>query len=112
LTGFPIGGVQLFAPGGDLVAGGVVEDLIISACSQFAGFGCGPLDYLIGAGTSFSSPMVAGESAVLRSIVGGSTGGSFVNANCLPQGTDVVGPSAIFGKGRMNVVKAASCARH
>ncbi|MEO8562066.1 MAG: S8 family serine peptidase [bacterium] len=109
-NGFPIGGVPLVAPGGDLVQGGVLQDLIISACSQFSPFGCGPLDYLIGAGTSFSSPMVAGEGAVLRSIVGNSLFGSFMTNNCILQGVDQVGPSSTYGRGRMNVVKAAACA--
>jgi subtilisin family serine protease len=107
-NGAPVGGVPLFAPGGDLVQGGVVKDLIISACSQFSPFGCGPADFLIGAGTSFASPMVAGEGAVLRSIVGAS--GSLITNSCLLLGTDEIGPPAIFGHGRMNVVKAAACA--
>jgi lantibiotic leader peptide-processing serine protease len=111
-NGFPIGGVPLVAPGGDLVEGGVTQDLIISACSQFSAFGCGPLDYLIGAGTSFSAPMVSGEGAVLRSIVGNSLGASFTTSNCLLQGVDQVGPSSKYGRGRMNVVKAAACASH
>jgi lantibiotic leader peptide-processing serine protease len=107
------GGVQLFAPGGDFVQGGLIIDLLFSVCSQFQEtlpFKCGPEDYVIGAGTSFASPMVAGEAAVLRSILGGSRSASFINTSCLLQGTDVIGGSAIFGRGRMNVVKAAGCA--
>jgi subtilisin family serine protease len=108
--GLPFGGVPLFAPGGDLVAGGVEEDLIISACSHFTHFGCGPKSYLIGGGTSFASPMVSGEAAVVRSIVGRSVGASFLSSSCVFTGTDVIGPSSTFGRGRMNVMKAASCA--
>jgi subtilisin family serine protease len=104
-------GVQIFAPGGDLVLGGLINDLIISACSEFASFGCGPNDYLVGAGTSFAAPMVSGESAVLRSIVRPSLPGSIFNAACILAGTDNIGPSSIFGRGRMNVVKAANCAQ-
>jgi subtilisin family serine protease len=111
-NGVPIGGVQVFAPGGDLLIQGSILDLIISACSEYSPFNCGPTDYLIGAGTSFAAPMVAGEAAVLRSIVGNSLLGSFTSANCVFKGTDVVGPAAIYGEGRMNVVKAAKCARH
>jgi lantibiotic leader peptide-processing serine protease len=110
-TGTPFGGVPLVAPGGDLVAGGVLQDLIISACSQFSSFGCGPADYLIGAGTSFASPMVAGEGAVLRSIVGNSLGGARINYDCVLRGADPVGPSSQYGRGRMNVIKASECAR-
>ncbi|HEV7992051.1 MAG TPA: S8 family serine peptidase [Gemmatimonadaceae bacterium] len=110
-TGTSFGGVPLVAPGGDLVEGGALQDLIISACSQFSPFACGPQDYLIGAGTSFASPMVAGESAVLRSIVGKSLGASLINYDCVLRGADPVGPSSQYGRGRMNVIKASECAR-
>jgi subtilisin family serine protease len=105
------GGVQLVAPGGDLVAGGVLEDLIISACSQFAPFGCGPTDYLIGAGTSFAAPMVSGAGAVLRSMLGRSLPASGRTYTCILHGTDEIGAIRIYGRGRLNVMKAAACAR-
>ncbi|HEY4215832.1 MAG TPA: S8 family serine peptidase [Gemmatimonadaceae bacterium] len=110
-NGVPIGGVQVFAPGGDFEDPNQIADLIISACSEYSPFDCGDgQSYLFGDGTSFSSPMVSGEAAVLRSIVGSSTLASLVTNSCVLQGTDVIGPSGTFGEGRMDVVKAASCA--
>ena len=103
------GGVQVFAPGGDLVAEGDLDfgrDLILSACSQYV---CGDINfYFLGAGTSFASPMVAGEAAVNRSILGAPS--SFRNIACVLQGTDNIGARGTFGNGRMNVVKSAACA--
>jgi subtilisin family serine protease len=118
-AGKPFGDVPLFAPGGDYVDPTGVEDvfdLIISPCSQYQKqtelpFPCTGQDYVLGAGTSFAAPMVAGEAAVIRSIVGGSTLASLTTNKCTLVSTDVIGPSAIFGRGRMNVVKAAACAR-
>jgi subtilisin family serine protease len=111
-NGLPIGGVQVFAPGGDFEDPDQVADLIISACSEYSAFDCGDgQSYLFGDGTSFASPMVAGEAAVLRSIVGNSRLASLATNNCVLTGTDVIGPMPIFGLGRMNVVKAATCAR-
>lgn len=110
-NGLPIGGVQVFAPGGDLAPDGVITDLIVSACSEYADFGCDNASYLFGDGTSFAAPMVSGEAAIVRSIVGNSVLASFATNNCVLAGTDVIGPMGTFGKGRMNVVKAASCAR-
>jgi subtilisin family serine protease len=112
-NGVPLGGVQVFAPGGDLLIGGGINDMIVSACSEYAAFTCGgPSNYTLGTGTSFAAAMVSGEAAVLRSIVGNSVRGSFKSVNCILRGTDVVGPASIYGEGRMNVVKAAKCARH
>jgi subtilisin family serine protease len=111
------GGVTLFAPGGDYLpgSGGVFRDLIISACSEYAGLGCGPRDYLLGAGTSFSSPMAAGEGAVVSAMAEIAAEGEererqgALTADCVRSGTDKIGPRSIFGLGRINVVKAGAC---
>jgi subtilisin family serine protease len=118
-NGAPSGGVPLFAPGGDYVdptGQETIFDLILSPCSQYhikteLPFSCaGGRTYVFGAGTSFAAPMVAAEAAVIRSIVGSSTIASLTTNSCVLTSTDVIGPSAIFGRGRMNVVKAAACA--
>ncbi|MDQ2768182.1 MAG: S8 family serine peptidase, partial [Gemmatimonadota bacterium] len=63
--GFP--GVDVFAPGGDFTDGSVIEDLIIGACSSQSDPACATGNfYSIGAGTSFASPLVAGEAAVIQ----------------------------------------------
>jgi subtilisin family serine protease len=117
-SGGPVGGVPLFAPGGDYIDPTGKEnifDLIISPCSEYQimtelPFSCTSHSYVLAAGTSFAAPMVSAEAAVIRSIVGGSSMASLTINGCTLISTDVIGPSAIFGRGRMNVVKAAACA--
>lgn len=104
-------GLDMVAPGGDLLAGGNTFDLVLSVCSQYQltlPFPCGSADYLLGAGTSFSSPEVAGAAAVVESQLG-SPQGSGIIANCLLNTADNVGPRRIFGAGRLNVGNAAGC---
>lgn len=112
-NGLPIGGVQVFAPGGDFLDPASLFDLIVSACSEYANIGCDGNDfYVFGDGTSFAAPMVSGEAAVLRSIVGNSTLASLKTGGCIFSGTDVIGPMGTFGYGRINLLKASSCAKH
>jgi lantibiotic leader peptide-processing serine protease len=102
-------GISMVAPGGDFAVGNVV-DLILSACSRFVTFtNCtSGASYLFGSGTSFASPMVAGAGAVVESQLGaGQTTATLTN--CLILNADNVGPSKIFGHGRLNVLKAAAC---
>ncbi|MEP6571787.1 MAG: S8 family serine peptidase [Gemmatimonadota bacterium] len=99
-------GIKLVAPGGDFVAAGQQEDLIFSACSEFV---CGDIfHYALGAGTSFASPHVAGEAAVIESNFAGNQSNTTIEG-CILKGTDVVGAVRFFGRGRMNVLKAAGC---
>ena len=59
-------GVAVFAPGGNTVDT-VQADLVIGACSSATSLCPGAENqYLIGAGTSFASPMTAAEGAVIQ----------------------------------------------
>ncbi len=109
-VGFP--GVDIFAPGGDLVQGGVLTDLIFSACAATAIPQCaGELSYVLADGTSFSSPHAAGEAAVIVSDVAGDKSVGHITA-CIkttadhPTGKEV---DALYGYGRIDVLSAASC---
>ncbi|HEX6806689.1 MAG TPA: S8 family serine peptidase [Gemmatimonadaceae bacterium] len=109
-VGFP--GVDVFAPGGDFVQGGVLPDLIISACAATAVPQCaGEVSYLFADGTSFASPHVAGEAAVIVSDIAGDKSVGHVTA-CIktttdhPTGKEV---DALYGYGRIDVLSAASC---
>ncbi len=108
-VGFP--GVDVFAPGGDLVAGGVLQDLIISACSGLVP-GCeSEQTYVLGAGTSFSSPHVAGEAAVISSDFPRDPRVDKVTA-CIERTADhprglFIDP--LYGFGRIDVLRAAIC---
>lgn len=96
-------GVTLVAPGGDLLAGGNQFDLVLGACSHTQTslpFSCSTTSFLLGAGTSFSSPHVAGVAAEM----------GLKNAtNCLGRGADNVGPSSIFGAGRLDALGSVTC---
>jgi subtilisin family serine protease len=112
-TNFGRKGVDVAAPGGDLVAGGVCStapggacDLVVSALSSFVsppGIGW----YIWSAGTSFAAPHVAGAAAV--ALAEGQDAG-----RCVTKGADRpdgMGNSPLYGKGRLNVLGAAACER-
>lgn len=105
-----VSGIALVAPGG---SGNPVvsQDLVLGACSRYnVSFNCtAGNNYLFGNGTSFASPVVAGAAAVVRSKFPGNLVPKTIR-RCLTSTADVVGPSAIFGAGRLNVFKALSCA--
>ena len=104
-------GIALVAPGGDLLAGGNVFDLVLGACSHTQvtlPFSCSKRGLVLGAGTSFASPHVAGAAAVVGSQFGDRTRPGRIT-ECILEGADKVGPSRIFGGGRLNVSRAAAC---
>jgi len=102
-------GIQIVAPGG---SGAPVQgrDLVIGACSRYAlTFSCAAGNrYLLGNGTSFASPLVAGAAAVVRSNFAYALSPATVR-RCLTTKADIVGPSSIYGSGRLNVAKALTC---
>ena len=72
-SNFGSAGVAVFAPGGNIADTAAADtadaddDLVIGACSSFSSICPGSEDsYAIGAGTSFASPMTAGEAAVVK----------------------------------------------
>lgn len=109
-VGFP--GVDVFAPGGDFVQGSVLADAIISACAATAIPQCaGEATYVFADGTSFASPHVAGEAAVITSDAAGDKSVGHITA-CIKTTTDhptnkVVDP--LYGHGRIDVLTAAGC---
>jgi subtilisin family serine protease len=104
-------GISLVAPGGDFLQGGSEFDLILGACSHTSLlFPCSTSDFLLGAGTSFASPHVAGAVAVVASQLGHKARADRVT-DCILRGADDVGPKAIFGAGRLNVANAAACSK-
>jgi subtilisin family serine protease len=112
-VGFP--GVLVFAPGGDFVAGSVPQDLILSACAASAVPQCaGEQSYVLGAGTSFSSPHVAGEAAVIGSDFTHEPKVGKITA-CIERTSDhptgrFIDP--LYGFGRIDVLNADVCMKH
>jgi thermitase len=102
--------VDLVAPGGDLLPGGVTEDLVISACSQYARslpFTCTSRSFLFASGTSFASPLVAASAAVVESTHGNRTPGEL--EACLKGSAARVGSRWMIGAGRLDLVGALAC---
>jgi subtilisin family serine protease len=103
-------GVALVAPGGDELAGGSVFDLVLGACSHTQvtlPFSCSKTSFLLGAGTSFSSPHVAGVAAEMNFLPGAAAANDV--PGCLARGADVVGPKSIFGAGRLDALGSVNC---
>jgi subtilisin family serine protease len=69
--------------------------------------------YIAYAGTSMAAPHVAGMAAVLYGELGGvrSTANRARVENCIKTQTDDIGPSEIYGGGRINVQKAITALR-
>jgi subtilisin family serine protease len=111
-------GVAVFAPGGNVddslpsdTADGQA-DLVIGACSSASPPQLCPgveNAYLVGAGTSFASPMAAGEAAVVKGQSNTVTGQAL--ETCIAtSATDVTGkrPDPNYGFGRINVFTAVT----
>jgi lantibiotic leader peptide-processing serine protease len=122
--GFP--GTTVFAPGGDFQPqnGGVVQDLILSACSSFAtqllpAIDCsGHNTYIFDAGTSAASPHVAGEAAILKSDQHRTSHSrpDILTPACIINGTDRIltrgrFPDRLYGFGRIDIIGGKDC-RH
>ncbi|MCI0433177.1 MAG: S8 family serine peptidase [Gemmatimonadetes bacterium] len=106
------GAVDVTAPGGDFLSGGVVEDLILSACSRYV---CGADGiYLFAAGTSFAAPHVAGVGALTESFLPGNQRAGRLDA-CLLLNVDVImdggAPDSRYGAGRLNALRSGECQR-
>jgi subtilisin family serine protease len=105
-------GVGVFAPGGNTVDYGTQEgdsDLVIGVCSSATSLCPDSEDeYAIGAGTSFASPMAAGEAAVVQAQQGGAISGSALELCILVSATEVTGkrPDPNYNYGRINVYSA------
>lgn len=110
--------VDIMAPGG---GNGVLQDRIISPCSQFSTrvttCGRGNNWYLWLTGTSMASPHVAGAAAVVaseqtKSKKSTKSGKSTKKiAKCIKKGADKVGDQSIYSSGRLNVLGAVACKR-
>jgi lantibiotic leader peptide-processing serine protease len=113
-------GVAVFAPGGNSVdtlpsdTADVQADLVIGACSSASAL-CTGVDtlYAVGAGTSFASPMVAGEAAVVKGQ-SKTIAGQALETCIATSSTEVTGirPDPNYGFGRINVfsaVQSKSC---
>jgi lantibiotic leader peptide-processing serine protease len=112
-------GVGVFAPGGNNANNDTTSaDFVIGACSSFftqtvdgQTLSCLGADtlYLLGDGTSFASPLVAGEAAVVKANAGGTISESVLE-NCIlttadePNGDSP--PDVNYNYGRINVLSA------
>jgi subtilisin family serine protease len=108
--GYP--GVDVYAPGGDLVDGGVIQDLVFGACSSQSDPVCADgLHYSLGAGTSFAAPLVSGEAAVIESDTKGTKAAL---DQCIIKSSDLLSrhvPDRIFAWGRVDVLGGIHCKR-
>ncbi|MFQ5651746.1 MAG: S8 family serine peptidase [bacterium] len=102
--------ISVAAPGGDLTGGANfnILDLVLGPCapSQISlPFACGPGTYVLGAGTSFAAPHVAGLGALIDSQKGGKLKGKKIK-KIVEKTADEVGDEDTHGHGRINVFKA------
>jgi thermitase len=109
------------APGGDFpnpappLPGCVItpssQSLVIGACSSFQvslPFACGTGSYVLGTGTSFASPLVAGVAALVDGKAGGSLGPAQLKTNLKNTADDLGAPGTdnLYSHGRVNASSA------
>jgi lantibiotic leader peptide-processing serine protease len=109
-------GVAVFAPGGNVAdtlpsdSADSQADLVIGACSSASTLCPGQENqYLIGAGTSFASPIVAGEAAVVQGQTA-TVVGQALETCIATSSTEVTHkrPDPDYGFGRVNVFTAVT----
>jgi lantibiotic leader peptide-processing serine protease len=109
-------GVAVFAPGGNIDdtlpsdSADAQADLVIGACSSASAICPGSeSEYAVGAGTSFSSPMAAGEAAVVKGQ-SNTVVGQALETCIATSATEVTGkrPDPNYGFGRINVLTAVT----
>jgi lantibiotic leader peptide-processing serine protease len=107
-SNFGDSGVGVFAPGGNDVDT-AQADLVLGACSSATTL-CPNQEnmYLIGAGTSFATPMAAGEAAVVKAQRTGAISGGSLEMCVLVSASDITGhrPDINYNFGRIDVVNA------
>ena len=107
-SNFGDAGVGVFAPGGNTVDNKETS-LVFGVCSSATSLCPDSEDaYLIGAGTSFASPMAAGEAAVVKAQSHGALTGSALEMCILVSATNVTGkrPDPNYNYGRIDVLSA------
>ena len=117
----PVPSVDVSAPGGNQpTAAYPSQSLIISVCSRQAGRfsgttwvprGCTGGSFIFSAGTSMSSPHVAGLAAVVRGRWPSAVRSPALRTrieSCIFKTVDNVGSTSIFGRGRVNAYRAAT----
>ena len=107
-SNFGDAGVGVFAPGGNTVDT-LENDLVFGVCSSATSLCPDSEDeYLVGAGTSFASPMAAAEAAVVKAQTQGAITGSALEMCVLVSASNVTGkrPDPNYNYGRINVLSA------
>lgn len=118
-SNYGVSGTWVGAPGGDgpdpdpPLPGCVVspgsQGLVLGACSQYSiFFACGPTSYLVGGGTSFASPIVAGVAALIDGQAGGALNGHQLATELANTADDLGAPGVdiFYSHGRVNARKA------
>jgi len=116
----PVPSIDLSAPGGDFFTGWPGQSLVTSVCSRHFNFGtatspsflCAANNFWVGlGGTSMAAPHVAGVAALIRARWPASTRSTALRnkiESCLFRSVDNIGPTSIFGRGRVNAYKAVT----